>query len=146
MAPSPEQRASVFARIPHTEAAKLDRAAFELKTTKQDLIAGLVARYVDPDDLRPLADLAGRRVTIETADDSLTVGRASFQPAGPAEVLTAEQLAELLQAEPAAIEEMAERGELPGRRVGDGWRFSRRAVLAWLAGAPEGGSDNTEGD
>jgi excisionase family DNA binding protein len=31
---------------------------------------------------------------------------------------------------------MAAAGELPGRRIGQKWRFSRRAVLDWLA-APE---------
>jgi excisionase family DNA binding protein len=29
--------------------------------------------------------------------------------------------------------ELAERGELPARRIGDSWRFSRRALLDWLA-------------
>ena len=131
-----QDRSPLYVRIPTAEARKLDRAAFELGTPKQDLVAGLVARYVDPGDLAALEDLAGRRrVTVETSDDTLTVGRHSFQPAGPSEVLTLEQLAELLQAEPGEIERMAEAGELPGRRVGDGWRFSRRAVLDWLASA-----------
>jgi hypothetical protein len=29
----------------------------------------------------------------------------------------------------------AERGELPGRRIGDEWRFGREALLAWLSGS-----------
>ena len=28
---------------------------------------------------------------------------------------------------------MAEAGKLPGRRLGDAWRFSRAALVAWLA-------------
>ena len=137
----PADRSPLYVRIPTAEARKLDRAAFELGTPKQDLVAGLVARYVDPGDLGSLEDLAGRRrVTVETSDDTLTVGRHSFQPAGPSEVLTLEQLADLLQAKPDDVSRMAEAGELPGRRIGDEWRFSRRAVLDWLASA------NSEGD
>jgi hypothetical protein len=39
---------ALYVRIPKGEAEKLDRAAFELKSHKQDLVAALVARYVDP--------------------------------------------------------------------------------------------------
>ena len=30
------------------------------------------------------------------------------------------------------VVELAEQGELPGRKVGEEWRFSREAILAWL--------------
>ena len=50
-------------------------------------------------------------------------------------MLDAAQAAELLAVEESAILELAERGELPGRRIGDAWRFSRRALLAWLGGS-----------
>lgn len=50
------------------------------------------------------------------------------------EVLTAEQLADLLQVEAKTVRSLAARGELPGRKLGREWRFSRRAVLDWLAG------------
>ena len=133
-------RSPLYVRIPTAEARKLDRAAFELGAPKQDLVAGLVARYVDPGDLDALSDLAGtRRVTVETADDSLTVGRHSFQP-GPAEVLTLDELADLLQAAPEDLARMAEAGDLPGRRIAGEWRFSRRAVLDWLASANDEGA------
>jgi excisionase family DNA binding protein len=137
----PGDRSPLYVRIPTAEARKLDRAAFELGTPKQDLVAGLVARYVDPADLASLEHLAGRRrVTVETTDDSLAVGRHSFQPADPSEVLTLDQLADLLQAEPAEVERMAEAGELPGRQIAGEWRFSRHAVLAWLGSANDGGA------
>ena len=35
------------------------------------------------------------------------------------------------------ITEEAKRGRLPGRRVGKGWRFSRRVLEQWLASGPE---------
>jgi excisionase family DNA binding protein len=133
-----EERSGLFVRIPVAEAEKLDRAAFELKAPKQDLIAGLVARYVDPSSPERLAELGeyagSRRITVEAMDDSLSIGRAAFQPAAePLEVLTLRQAADLLQADVETVEEMAEAEELPGRRVGEQWRFSRQAVLKWLA-------------
>jgi excisionase family DNA binding protein len=39
-----------------------------------------------------------------------------------------------LKLDEAAVLDAAEAGELPGRRIGGYWRFSRSAVLAWLAG------------
>ena len=29
--------------------------------------------------------------------------------------------------------ELAEAGKLPGRKLGDAWRFSRAALVAWLS-------------
>jgi excisionase family DNA binding protein len=52
-----------------------------------------------------------------------------------AEVLTLEEAAELLRVTPAALRLDAEAGHVPGREVGGEWRFSRAALLAWLAGA-----------
>jgi excisionase family DNA binding protein len=48
-------------------------------------------------------------------------------------VLRSEQAAELLQLTAAAVERLAEQGELPGRKLAGEWRFSRAALLAWLA-------------
>jgi|SRR5579884_635315 len=138
----PERRTTpLFVRLPSSSAAKLDRAAFELGAAKKDLVAGLVERYVDPHATEQLADLVadGRRVAVEVEADGLTVGRHSFRPAPAPDVLTLEQLAELLQADPGDVERMAEAGEIPGRRIGSAWRFSRAAVLEWLAAQPAGG-------
>jgi excisionase family DNA binding protein len=54
-----------------------------------------------------------------------------------AEVLTLEEAAAFLRVEAIAVEESARRGELPGRRLGGEWRFSRDALLAWLEGSSE---------
>jgi excisionase family DNA binding protein len=120
-----QHRTALYVRIPKAEAEKLDRAAFELKASKQDLIAGLVARYGDVDTLR--------RVTVETVDDSLAVGHAAFRPLAPPEVLTLPELAQWLQVDESALAELAKAGELPGRRLAGEWRFAREAVLEWLA-------------
>ena len=140
-----ESKIPLYVRLPRAEAAKLDRAAFELAASKQNLVAGLVARYVDPssasglDALRELTGDAGtRRVTVETADDSIAVGRHSFLPTETPEVLNVDELAALLKVEPAVVEALAEERRLPGRRIGNEWRFARRAVLDWLAEGDEG--------
>lgn len=145
---------ALFVRIPTAAAEKLDRAAFELMTTKQELVGGLLARYVDPSSPQALSRLQGigcgdgadpapadsRRITVETQDDAIAVGRHSFRPTEAPEVLTISELAELLKVEQETLEALADAGRLPGRRVGEHWRFSRQAVLAWL------GADDEEGD
>ena len=79
---------ALFVRIPSEDAARLDRAAFELKLSKQDIVAGLVGRYVDPGSPASLAALRGlgraggapRRVTVELGAEQLTVGHHDFRP------------------------------------------------------------------
>ena len=130
---------ALFVRLPAAAVDKLDRAAEVLGMRKKDLVAGLVARYVDPDSRRgldALGALPGQRATV-TAGQSPAVGSYSFQPHDPPEVMSAEQAAEFLQIEAAVVTAMAEAGQLPGRKLGAVWRFSRSALVAWLA-APEG--------
>jgi excisionase family DNA binding protein len=119
---------ALFVRIPAAEAEKLHRAADVLRTPKRELITKLVARF-DPTDPVWTEEVAG---PVAGAEADWTVGRHSFRPAEAPEVLTPGQLAELLHVDEETIVELAERQELPGRKVGEEWRFSRTAVLAWL--------------
>jgi len=48
------------------------------------------------------------------------------------EVLTAEEAAEFLGFNPVTVRQKARLGEIPGRKIGKEWRFSRRRLLAWL--------------
>jgi excisionase family DNA binding protein len=127
------ETAPLFVRIPAAEAEKLDRAAFALRRPKQQLVGALVARYVDPGSPEGLDAL--RALTVER--DELAVGHASFRAAEQPEVLTPAQAAELLQVDEKTVRTLATRGELPGRKLGRHWRFSRRALLDWLAAAAE---------
>jgi excisionase family DNA binding protein len=139
--------AALFVRLPTAEARKLDRAAHAVGAAKKDLVAGLVARYVDPDTdtglhaLRRLgAEAPGalpRRVVVEADDPALVVGHHSFRPAEVPDVLTPAQAAALLQVDEDAVLALAEEGRMPGRRIGDEWRFARAALVAWLSGAPD---------
>jgi excisionase family DNA binding protein len=50
--------------------------------------------------------------------------------------MNVDQAAQFLQIEAKNVIELAEAGKLPGRKLGPVWRFSREALVAWLA-APE---------
>jgi excisionase family DNA binding protein len=102
----------LYVRLPDEAAEKLHQAAFELGLPKQDIVTSLL-------------------------QDHLTVGRHEFFPNPVEEVLTADEAAELLRTDTATVTSMAEDGTLPGRKVGDEWRFARAAVLRWLQGDEE---------
>jgi excisionase family DNA binding protein len=107
-----QQTSPLFVRLPAASAERLNRAAFELKTPKRELVADLVDRYL--------------------GSEEVPAGRATTQAREP-DVLTVEQLAELLQVDDKTVRALAAKGELPGRKLGRHWRFSRQAVLEWLA-------------
>ena len=102
---------------------------------KRDVVRRLVADRLDDADVMWQRPAPPPFTMPLPRDAEVVVGRAEFAPAAPAEVLTAEQAAELLQTDPDAVRALADAGELPGRKIGDDWRFLRRAVLAWLGGA-----------
>jgi excisionase family DNA binding protein len=109
-APPDERLAPLFVRIPEKLAQRLDQAAVEMRRPKQELVAAALG------------------------DEDWALGRvfpASTSTDAP-EVLTTEQLAELLQLDEDTVRKLAASGEIPGRKVGAHWRFSRRAVLDWL--------------
>lgn len=146
----------LFVRIPAEHARRLDRAAFELRLPKQQLVSGLLERYVDPDSPSSLAALGARgsdaqapearRITVQTIEpEGLAVGHHSFHPQ-ELEVLDCEEAAELLRVEPELVRSIARAGELPGRELAGHWRFSRQAILRWLAGDPRvGGEEHDAG-
>ena len=109
-----EETVGVFARVPASASRKLSRTAIELGRPKQEVLATLVDRY---------ADLLG---------DDIAVGRASIT-AEPSEVLTPDEVAEFLRVDRETVLELAERGEIPSRKLDGEWRFSRQAILDWLA-------------
>lgn len=65
---------------------------------------------------------------------SPTDGPGEHNAAEPDKVITLSELAEMLKINEPAVMERVAAGELPGRRFGDQWRFSRLAVLRWLDG------------
>jgi len=129
---------ALYVRIPATAVDKLDRAAEALGVHKKDLVAGLVSKYVDPDSQHGLSALGSlsqpRRVTVDLGEPGPTMGTYSFQPYDPPEVMNAEQAGLFLQIDERNVIELAEAGKLPGRKLATAWRFSRAALVAWLAG------------
>ena len=50
------------------------------------------------------------------------------------EVMTAQEVAEFLRISEAVVRQYAIRGSIPGRQIGDDWRFWRVAIVEWLRG------------
>ena len=48
------------------------------------------------------------------------------------EILTANQVADLLQIHPRTVYKLVKQGLLPGRKFGGGWRFSKGEILAMV--------------
>lgn len=111
----------LFVRLPHREAELLARAAFARRVSKRELVTSLVQRAL------------GEPEPLVVHADSLARGRHAFHPAPAPEVLTLAQAAELLQLVEPELDELAEAGGLPARKLGGEWRFGRAALLAWLA-------------
>jgi len=105
----PEDRVPLYVRLPREQAAALDRLVDQTGRRKQQLVSELLS-------------------------DRLVLGHAEGLDAGEetGEVLTLAETAALLRVSEEAARERAQSGELPGRRFGQEWRFSRSAVLAWL--------------
>ena len=106
---------AVFARVPVADADRLERTARALGRPKREIVAALLSA------LEPEGDIG--------------LGRAAFSPSVPElrDVLTLDEVAELLRADVEDVRTLAERGKLPGRKLGGEWRFARLAVLDWLA-------------
>jgi excisionase family DNA binding protein len=108
----------VFIRLPKHQAAALDRLASRSGRAKQHVVSELVGQALTPTP-RPLA--MGRvevSSTAEIRDD---------------DVLTLEEVARMLKLPLEVVRGRAEQRDLPARRFGEEWRFSKLAVLAWLA-------------
>ncbi len=99
----------LYVRVPDEAAEKLHRAAFELGLPKQDIVTHLL-------------------------QDHLTVGKAEFFPNEEQPVLTLDEAADLLRVDPKEMRKLAANGDVPGRKVGNEWRFSREGLLNWLSG------------
>lgn len=128
----------LYVRLPNEASDKLERAAAALGVRKKDLVANLVTTYVDPDTkqgLSALGTLATRKV-LDTNQTGPMLGSYSFQSYSQdfPDVMNASQAGQFLQIEEKLVIQLAEKGELPGKKLGPVWRFSREALVAWLAG------------
>ncbi|MBM2802928.1 MAG: hypothetical protein HW419_821 [Deltaproteobacteria bacterium] len=63
------------------------------------------------------------------------------------EILTAGEVAELLQIHPRTVYKLVKDGSIPGRKFGGGWRFSRSEIVAMVSppgNTPPPGKMHTE--
>jgi excisionase family DNA binding protein len=105
----PEDRVPLFVRLPRQQSAALDQLVSRTGRRKQHLVSEMLA-------------------------DQLAVGHIEIaQDAGMEEVLTLDEAAALLRLPVEAVRARVINGGLPGRAFGAEWRFSRAALLAWLA-------------
>ena len=105
----PEDRVPLFVRLPREQSAALDQLVNTTGRRKQQVVSEMLA-------------------------DQLAVGHIELaERAGVEEVLTLEEAAAFLRIPIAAVRARALSGDLPGRAFGDERRFSRAALLAWLA-------------
>jgi excisionase family DNA binding protein len=52
------------------------------------------------------------------------------------DILTASQVARLLQVHPRTVYKLVKQGALPGRKFGGGWRFSKNEIMLMIS--PQG--------
>lgn len=107
----PEDRVPLFVRLPREQSAALDRLVDTTGRRKQQLVS----------------DMLAGQLTIGHAEVLRTAGE------DRGEVLTLEDAAALLRLPLDALLARVQAGELPGRAFGEEWRFSRAALLDWLA-------------
>jgi excisionase family DNA binding protein len=105
------EQVPVYVRLAADSAARLERAVSRSGRSKRSLIEDAVRTHL--------------------ADDGLVVGQISLREEAPA-ILTLEEAAELLRLDRGALLVAADAGQVPGRQIGDQWRFSRDALLDWL--------------
>ena len=53
------------------------------------------------------------------------------------DVLTIKEAAAFLRCHPRTLQKMAIRGEVPAKKVGSLWRFSRQRLQEWIRGSLE---------
>jgi len=118
---------ALFVRLPAEEAERIDRVAFERKIPKKEVIRMLISDHLE--------EIPQPSPVPRPAPEPHRPGHMVYVPYDPPDVLTAREAAKLLRADAETILGMAERGEIPARRIGDEWRFGRAALLDWLGTA-----------
>jgi excisionase family DNA binding protein len=103
------EKAALFVRLPAQVMASVDELVRVTGRTKQSLVTDLVETA--------LATESGAKTQVDDA------------------VLDLNEVATLLRVRPEQVVARVGDGDLPGRRFGDEWRFSRDAVMRWLDGA-----------
>ena len=105
------EKAALFVRLPTEVMASVDELVKMTGRTKQ----ALVTEFVEAAVASPFG--------------------AGSKPDSGSAVLDLDEVAALLRLRPEQVVARVGDGDLPGRRFGDEWRFSKEAVMRWLDGA-----------
>lgn len=101
----------LYVRLAAEQARRLEEAVSSSGKSKRQLVEDAVRDHL--------------------AGEPIAVGRITLNEEAP-EILTAGEAAALLRVRESELVAAARLGELPGRAIGEEWRFSRAALLAWL--------------
>jgi excisionase family DNA binding protein len=123
--PAPETTRAIYVRMSERLARKLDKAAERLGASKRDVLSSLVNDHLNTD---------GDNLVFRLRS-SPAAGRVDADAYPEREILTLDEAAAMLRVPAADVIALAEAGDVPARRVGDQWRFARRAILSWLGAA-----------
>lgn len=104
-----ETKTALFVRVPNALAQRLDERAKASGRSKQDLVTELLGAQTD--------------------------GSGGPSPDASDVVIDLDEVATLLRVGADDVLARIAEGDFPARRFGATWRFSRAAVLAWLAGS-----------
>lgn len=63
----------------------------------------------------------------------MQTSNATTAQVAPDTFLDVKELAALLRIHPVTVRLKAASGEIPGKQVGNRWRFSRACIMAWMA-------------
>ena len=115
----PSERVPLYVRLALEPSRRLDRAVATSGRSKRQIVEDAVREHLD--------------------DQGTVVGRIALREAPP-DVLTLEEAAVMLRVTPGDLQAAAAAGHVPGRRIGEEWRFARPALLAWLGDPTDTGN------
>jgi excisionase family DNA binding protein len=115
----PEDKSALFVRIPTATAKKLETHAKRAGRSKQDIVATLITAGLQKPSV---SSSAGSVVPIAAVAPEVT------------DILTLDELSAYLRIDREELEKRLQTQEIPARRFGSEWRFSREAINRWMEG------------
>ena len=128
MPPRNQALTALYVRIPSAIATEIDRVAETKRQAKQQVVSDILRGALDAAS----SGVRAGAVTGGAAPGFVTPGFATALEPTMDLVLTLHEAAELLRVTDDDVLTCVRESALPGRRIGEAWRFSCRAVLAWL--------------
>jgi excisionase family DNA binding protein len=114
-----DEKTALFVRIPMATAKKLESHAKRAGKSKQDVVSTLITEGLQK-GIAP-------SLVVPTAP---TVSG----PEAVSDIMTLDELVAFLRVDRSELERRLQAQELPARRFGDEWRFSREAIAHWMEG------------